>query len=133
MVCINLYHSRLLSFIKISIKAYATAAKCTYYVKKLDNFWWNLVKFCQMTWKSAANWYTICLNGNFTMSKVEWVEISEISIISSSSLTTLTRLILVGLLFDLFYRIFDKIYQSVTCNQLQYINNRTYKHGFSTK
>ena len=29
---------------------------------------------------------------------------------------TLTRLILVGLLFDLFYRIFDKIYQSITCN-----------------
>ena len=39
----------------------------------------------------------------FTMSKVEWVEISEISIISSSSLMTLTRLILAGLLFDLFY------------------------------
>ena len=134
MVCIDLYHSRLLSFIEISIKAYPTAAKCTYYVKKLDNFWWNLVKFHQMTWKSAANClYTICLNGNFTMSKVEWVEISEISIISSSSLMTLTRLILVGLLFDLFYQIFDKIYQSVTCNQLQYINNRTYKHGFSTK
>ena len=35
--------------------------------------------------------------------------------------------------FDLFYQIFDKIYQLVTCNQLQYINNRTYKHGFSTK
>ena len=127
MVCIDLYHSRLLSFIEISIKAYPTAAKCTYYVKKLDNFWWNLVKFHQMTWKSAANClYTICL-------KVEWVEISKILIISSSSLMTLTRLILVGLLFDLFYRIFDKIYQSVTCNQLQYINNRTYKHRFSTK
>ena len=35
--------------------------------------------------------------------------------------------------FDLFYQIFDKIYQSVTCNQLQYINNKTYKYGFSTK
>ena len=35
--------------------------------------------------------------------------------------------------FDLIYRIFDKIYQSVSCNQLKYINNRTYKHGFSTK
>ena len=147
MVCIDLYHSRLLSFIKISIKAYPTAVKCTYYVRKLDNFWWNLVKFCQMTWKSVAN--TIVHNifegiyqnfnlflakyGNFTMSKVEWVEISEISLISSSSLMTLTRLILVGLLFDLFYRNFDKIYQSVSYNQLQYINNRTYKHRFSTK
>ena len=29
---------------------------------------------------------------------------------------TLTRLILVGLLFDLFYQVFKKIYQSVTCN-----------------
>ena len=35
--------------------------------------------------------------------------------------------------FDLFYQNFDTIYQSVTCNQLQYINNRTYKHEFSTK
>ena len=41
--------------------------------------------------------------GNFTMSTVEWAEINEISIISTSSLTTLIRLILVGLLFDLFY------------------------------
>ena len=93
MVCIDLYHSRLLSFIEILIKAYPTAAKCTYYVEKLDNFWWNLVKFCQMTWKSAANYlYTICLNGNFTMSKVEWVETSEISIISPSSLMTFDQI-----------------------------------------
>ena len=35
--------------------------------------------------------------------------------------------------FDLFYQVFNKIYQLVTSNQLQYINNRTYKHGFSTK
>ena len=35
--------------------------------------------------------------------------------------------------FDLFYQIVNKIYQSVICNQLQYINNRTYKHGSSTK
>ena len=77
-----------------------------------------------MTLKSAANClYTICLNGNFTMNKVEWVEISKISIISSSSLMTLTRLILVGLLFDLFYQNFDKIYQSVSCNQLKIHQN----------
>ena len=53
---------------------------------------------------------------NFNMSTVEWVEIIKISIISRTSLVTLTRLILVGLLFDLFYRNFNKIYQSVTCN-----------------
>ena len=70
-----------------------------------------------MTWKSVANMIVhnifegiyqnfnlfLAKYGNFTMSMVEWVEISEISIISSSSLMTLTRLILVGLLFDLFY------------------------------
>ena len=50
------------------------------------------------------------------MSMVGWMEIIEISIISQSSLMTLTRLMLVGLLFDLFYQIFDKIYQSVPCN-----------------
>ena len=66
------------------------------------------------------------VNGDFSMSTGGWMEIIEISIISQSSLMTLTRLMVVGLLFD-------KIYQSVTCNQLQYINNRTYKHGFSTK
>ena len=43
--------------------------------------------------------------GNFTMSKVEWVEIIKISIISQSSLVTLTRLILVGLLLIYFIRI----------------------------
>ena len=58
------------------------------------------------------------LNGNHNMIMVGWMEIIEIMIISQSSLTTLTRLILVGLLFDLFYQIFDKIYQSVTCKQL---------------
>ena len=50
------------------------------------------------------------------MSMVGWMETIEISIISQSSLMTLTRLMLVGLLFDLFYQIFDKIYQSATCN-----------------
>ena len=71
----------------------------------------------------------MCLSGAFNTIMVGWMEIIEISIISQSSLMTLTRLMLVGLLFNLFYQIFDKIYQSVTCNQLQYINNRTYKHG----
>ena len=73
------------------------------------------------------------VNGDFSMSTVGWMEIIKILIISQSSLMTLTRLILVGLLLIYFIKFFDKINQSVTCNQLQYINNRTYKHGFSTK
>ena len=32
-----------------------------------------------------------------------------------------------------FIKFFNKIYQLATSTQLQYINNRTYKHGFSTK
>ena len=67
------------------------------------------MKFHQMTLKSAANClYTMCLNGNSNMSMVGWMEIIEISIISQSSLMTMTRLILVGLLFDLFYQILIK-------------------------
>ena len=106
-------------------------------------FWQNFNKWLL---KSVANClYPMCLKEyikisiyswpnvvTFTMSKVGWVEIIKISIISSSILMTLTRLILAGLLFDLFYQNFNKIYQSVSCNQLKYINNRTYKHGFST-
>ena len=77
------------------------------------------MKFCQMTLKSAVNClYTMYLNGDFNMIMVGWMEIIKISIISQSSLMTLTRLRLVGLLFDLFYQIINKIYQSVTCNQL---------------
>ena len=56
------------------------------------------------------------VNGDFSMSMDGWMEIIEISIISRASLMTLTRLMLVWLLYDLFYQIFDKIYQSVTCN-----------------
>ena len=56
------------------------------------------------------------VNGDFSMIMGGWMEIIEISIISRSSLMTLTRLILVGLLFGLFYQNFDKTYQSVTCN-----------------
>ena len=56
------------------------------------------------------------VSGDFNMSMGGWMEIIEISIISRASLMTLTRLMLVWLLYDLFYQIFDKIYQSVTCN-----------------
>ena len=52
-----------------------------------------------MTLKSAATVVHYMFECNFTMGKVEWVEIIKISIISQSSLMTLTRLILVGLLF----------------------------------
>ena len=70
-----------------------------------------------MTLKSAVNCLcTMYWNGDHNMIIVKWMEIIEILIISQSSLMTLTRLILVGLLFDLFYWIFNKIYQSVTCN-----------------
>ena len=57
-----------------------------------------------MTLKSAVNCLcTMYLKGDHNMIMVEWMEIIKISIISQSSLMTLTRLILVGLLFDLFY------------------------------
>ena len=70
-----------------------------------------------MTYKNVENcFYTTHFEGiyqnfnlflvnysNFTISKVGWMEIIEISIISLSNLVILTRLILVGLLFDLFY------------------------------
>ena len=56
------------------------------------------------------------VNGDFSMNTGGWMEIIEISIISQASLVTLTRLMLVWLLYDLFHQIFDKIYQSVTCN-----------------
>ena len=50
------------------------------------------------------------------MSMGGWIEIIEILIISHASLMTLTRLMLVWSLYGLFYQMFDKIYQSVTCN-----------------
>ena len=46
------------------------------------------------------------------MSKVEWVEIIEILIISQSSLVTFDQINIGGITFD-------KIYQSVSCNQLK--------------
>ena len=58
----------------------------------------------------------MCVNGDFSISTGGWMEIIKILIISQASLMTLTRLMLVWLLNDLFYQIFDKIYQSVTCN-----------------
>ena len=100
-------------------KSYPTVAKCTYYDTKLDNF---LVGFGEI----SPNDFEKCSKmlvynifegiyqnfdlflakcSNFTMSKVEWVEIIEISIISLSSLVTLTRLILVGLLLIYFIEI----------------------------
>ena len=38
-----------------------------------------------------------------------------------------------GVTLTYFIEFFNKIYQLATSTQLQYINNRTYKHGFSTK
>ena len=111
-------------------KSYSTAADSNYYIFKLDG---EFGKILPNDLKNAVNClYTMYVNGDFSMSTGGWMEIIEISIISQSSLTTLTRLMVVGLLLIYFIK-FDQIYQSVTCNQLQYINNRTYKHGFSTK
>ena len=97
-------------------KSYPTAADCTYYIYKLDNLG-EFGKISPNDLKSAVKClYTMYVNGDFSMSTVGWMEIIKILIISQSSLTTLTRLMLVGLLFDLIYQIFDKIYLSATCN-----------------
>ena len=102
MVCIDLYHSSLLSFIEISIKV--TQMQQIVPITSLNLITWvEFVKILPTNLKHAANClYTICLNGDFTMGKVEWVEIIESLIISQSSLITLTRLILVGLLLIYF-------------------------------
>ena len=129
-VCIDLYHSSLLSFIEISIKV-PHCSRLYLYIYKLDG---EFGEISPNDLKNAVNClYTMYVSGDFSMNMGGWMELIKISIISRSSLMTLTRLILVGLLFDLFYRVFNKIYQSATYNQLQYINNRTYKCGFSTK
>ena len=118
MVCIDLYHSSLLSFIEISIKF--TPLQQIVPITSINLITWGeFGKISPNDLKSAVNClYTMYLNGDFNMTMVGWMEIIKISIISRSSLMTLTRLTLVGLLFDLFYQIIDKIYQSVTCNQL---------------
>ena len=56
---------------------------------------------------------------NFNMSMVEWVEIIKILIISRSSFSDFDQINIGRITFDLFYQNFDKIYQSVTCNQLK--------------
>ena len=59
--------------------------------------WGEFGEILPIDLKSAVNClYTMCLNGDFIMSMVGWMEIIKISIISQSSLMTLTRLILVG-------------------------------------
>ena len=96
-------------------KSYSTVIDCTY---TSINLMGNLAKFHQMTLKNAVNClYTMYVNGDFSMNAGGWMEIIEISIISWSSLMTLTRLILVWLLYDLFYQIFNKIYQAATYYQ----------------
>ena len=110
----RLIPQRFIAFYQNFNKSYPTAADCTYYIYKLDG---EFGEISPNDLKSAVNClYTMYVNGDFSMSMVGWMEIIKILIVSQSSLTTLTRLILVGLLFDLFYQIFDKIYQSVTCN-----------------
>ena len=102
MMCIDLYHSSLLSFIKISIKV--TPLQQIVPITSINLITWGeFGEILPTNLKSAANClYTIYMNDDFTMSKGEWVEIIKISIISQSSLVTLTRLILVGLLLIYF-------------------------------
>ena len=101
-MCIDLYHSSLLSFIEISIKV--TQLQQIVPITSINLITWGeFGEIMPTNLKSAVNClYTIYMNDDFTMSKGEWVEIIEISIISQPSLTTLTRLILVGLLLIYF-------------------------------
>ena len=106
MIFIDLYHSRLLLFIEISIKAPPLQHNVPILMQ-------NLITFGEILPNDFKNvdtaFYTACFEGinqnfdlflakcsNFTISKVLWVEIIELLIISLSSLVTLTRLILVG-------------------------------------
>ena len=114
-------------------KSYSTAADCTYYMYKLDNLgeiWQNFVNWLEKCSKLPIHYiheWWLCYeqgwkggnNQNFDYFPIKFNGFNQIN---NGRIT-----------FDLFYWIFDKIYQPVTCNQLQYINNRTYKHGFSTK
>ena len=112
-MCIDLYHNGSLSFIKILIKV-LHCKRLYLYVYKLDG---EFGKILPNDLKNAVNClYTMYVNVNFSMNTGEWMVIIKISIISQASLMTLTRLILVGLLYDLFHQIFDQIYQLVTCN-----------------
>ena len=133
LMCIDLYHSSLLSFIEISIKVTplqqivpimsinlitwgefgeilptnlkSVAKLLIHYIYK----WWL---YYEQGWMGENNW-------NFNYFLIKFSDFDQINIGRVA--------------FDLFYHIVDKICQLVTCNQLQYINNRTYKHGFSTK
>ena len=54
-MCIDLCHSRLILFIKISIKITQLQQKVPIMTQNLITFRWVLVKFHQMTLKSVAN------------------------------------------------------------------------------
>ena len=53
----------------------------------------------------------------FSMRKVEWVEIIEIYF--PMKFSDFDQINIGRITLDLFYQIFDKIYQSVSCNQLK--------------
>ena len=98
MMCIDLYHSSLLSFIEILIKV--TPLQQFVPIMSINLITWGeFGEISPTDLKSVGNClYTIYMNDDFTMCEGEWVEIIEILVISQSSLATLTRLILVGLL-----------------------------------
>ena len=88
-------------------------------MRNLITFGRFLVKFCQMTFEKCSKLLVhnifegiyqnfdlfLAKCSNFTISKVEWVEIIKILIISLSSLMTMTRLILAGLILIYFIKI----------------------------
>ena len=82
MVCINLYHSGLLLFIEISIEV--TPLQQIVPITSINLITWGeFGEILPNDLKSAVNCsYTMCLNGDFSMSMVGWVEIIEILIIS---------------------------------------------------
>ena len=109
----------------------------------------NLITFGEISpidIKSAKNCLNIDLfegiNQNFDLFPAKcsrfttfvwfWIEIIESLIISLSSLVIFTRFMYDRITFGLLYWNFNEVYQLVSFNQLKYINNRTYKHRFST-
>ena len=104
-MCIDLYHSSLLSFIEILIKV--TPLQQIAPITSINLITWGeFGEISPTDLKSVAKLpiHHIYINDDFTMSKGEWVEIIEISIISQSSLMTLTRLRLVGLFLIYFIK-----------------------------
>ena len=81
-MCIDLYHSGLLSFIKISIKV--TPLQQIVPITSINSITkGEFGEILPNDLKSAVNClYTMYVNGDFSMNTVGWMEIIEILIIS---------------------------------------------------